>query len=343
MFITLSTILFPIATGLTLSLTLEYPRLTAGTELPLVCIAPLGARPLEGEHDCRLILPGGPGSTEEDRELGAPGLPLVADGGLSDIDVLKFGGASWEKPGISDGFHGLDFTVEEAPSDGAEFLDTAGLELLTAGEDLTGAETLGALDGVDGRRVGVAALDAGLDGGMVDVGLDEGIEDLAVGVEDLAVDLVGVDDLVGTVVLVADDTDLVPETVGLAMVEVDRIVAVAGLVVEPGYLFAETEGLIDDNVALEVGVEDLVGLDAPVVETVDLDGVDDLDGRPVGVVGLEPGPPDDEGLRVPELEEFNREGGAGCFDTKLPLVAGSGWWFPNLDCSEVEQAFGAPI
>lgn len=35
MFITLSTIFVPIMTGLTLSLTLECPRFTAGTELPL--------------------------------------------------------------------------------------------------------------------------------------------------------------------------------------------------------------------------------------------------------------------------------------------------------------------
>jgi hypothetical protein len=35
-FITLSTILVPITTGLTLSFTLEYPRFTAGIELPLV-------------------------------------------------------------------------------------------------------------------------------------------------------------------------------------------------------------------------------------------------------------------------------------------------------------------
>ncbi|KAE8681234.1 hypothetical protein F3Y22_tig00111336pilonHSYRG00030 [Hibiscus syriacus] len=78
MFITLSTILVPITTGLTLSLTLEYPRLTAGTELPLKCMLPFGRRPPEGEHDCRLDLPMAPGSTEEDRALGALGLPLVA-------------------------------------------------------------------------------------------------------------------------------------------------------------------------------------------------------------------------------------------------------------------------
>lgn len=35
MFITLSTILVPISTGLTLSFTLERPRLTAGIEFPL--------------------------------------------------------------------------------------------------------------------------------------------------------------------------------------------------------------------------------------------------------------------------------------------------------------------
>ena len=35
-FITLSTILLPITTGLTLSFTLECPRLTAGMEFPLI-------------------------------------------------------------------------------------------------------------------------------------------------------------------------------------------------------------------------------------------------------------------------------------------------------------------
>jgi hypothetical protein len=50
-FITLSTILVPIMTGLTLSLIFECPRLNAGTELPLGCIMPLGARPLDGEQD----------------------------------------------------------------------------------------------------------------------------------------------------------------------------------------------------------------------------------------------------------------------------------------------------
>ena len=43
----------------------------------------------------------------------------MAESGLSGSDVLKLGGASSEKPGISEGFHGLDFTVGEAPLDGA--------------------------------------------------------------------------------------------------------------------------------------------------------------------------------------------------------------------------------
>jgi hypothetical protein len=40
-------------------------------------------------------------SIEDDLALGAPGLPLEAETGLSGNDVLKFGGASSEKPGIS--------------------------------------------------------------------------------------------------------------------------------------------------------------------------------------------------------------------------------------------------
>lgn len=57
---------------------------------------PLGGRPLAGEHDCRLGLPLGAASTEEDRAIGALGLPLEAETGLSGADVLKFGGASSE-------------------------------------------------------------------------------------------------------------------------------------------------------------------------------------------------------------------------------------------------------
>ena len=131
MFMTLSTIFAPIKTGLTLSLAFEYPRLTAGTELPLAYI---GALPLDGEHDCLLGLPPPAGSTELERGLGAPGLPLVAESGLSGSVVLRFGGVSSEKPGMSDGFHGLDLTVGEGARDAAAgvVLDGVGFD---AGEE----------------------------------------------------------------------------------------------------------------------------------------------------------------------------------------------------------------
>ncbi|PON39821.1 hypothetical protein TorRG33x02_341700 [Trema orientale] len=295
---------------------------------------PFGARPLEGEHDCRLGLPFDAGSTEEDRELGAPGLPLVAESGLSGSVVLKFGGASSEKPGISEGFHGLDFTVGDVPREGTGFLavvetgflvaveigflvvvetgflvvvETGLLVVVEAGllfvvetgflvimetgfvteDDLEGgADIQDTDDGVVGRRVGVAALD--VDFGAVIVGL-------AVGVDDLAVDLDnGVEDLDGTV----------------------------GLAVDVG-LVADTVGLLEVNVGLEVGVDGLVGLDAVVNE-----------GRPVGVAGLDPGPPDDDGLRVPAPEEFNPGDETGCLDTKLLLAGSSGWGFANYNRNE---------
>lgn len=223
---------------------------------------PFGALPLEGEHDCRLTLPFEPTSTEDDRALGAPGLPLEADTGLSGIDVLKLGGASREKPGISEGCQGLDFTVGELPRGGGGFLDTAaGADLVTEEDRPGGTELPDTLDGVEGRLIGVADLDAGL------VAIMEGRE---VGVEDLAA---GVDDL----------------TEGAADLE---------------------EGMV----VLDVGVEGLEGL-----------LVADNVGRPVGVAGrdaVEPGPPDDEGLRTPTLE-FKPEDNVDCLDAKLPLEVGS--------------------
>lgn len=151
MFTTRSTILLPIATGL--SPLLAFPRPRAPGRLPLVF--PTGARPLDGEQDCLLACPAPllmaplPRSMEEDLEPGAeatPGLPLVAETGLSDTDVLRFGGASKEKPGISRGFQDFDdFTVGvgEVPRDGA---------LL---------ETINGPVGVGDLRVGVAGLDKG--------------------------------------------------------------------------------------------------------------------------------------------------------------------------------------
>lgn len=289
-FITLSTIFVPITTGLTLSLTLLCPRLTAGTELPLLWILPFGARPLAGEQDCRLGLPlEAAASTEEDLALGAPGLPLEAETGLlSGSDVLKFGGASREKPGMSDGFQGLDFTVGETPRDGTEFLDDVGPTLalgpdFVIEEDLTGgADILGMIEGVDGRRVGVDALEVDLDDGMED-GLDVGVDDLAVDLE------VGVEDLGGTV------------------------------------------GLDEVKVGREVGVVALEGLEEEVVNV----------GRLVGVAGLDPGPPADEGLRVPAEVKPGDE--VGCLGTKLLLTAGSGSAFANLDFKAVGRALGVPI
>lgn len=241
---------------------------------------------------------------EEDLALGAPGLPLVAESGLSGSVVLKFGGASSEKPGISEGFHGLDFTVGDAPRDGTGFFVVVGADFEINKEGLDGgADIAGAVDGVDGRRVGVDALGVDLGGGTVG---------LAVGVEDLAVDLDnGVVDLEETVVLVAEAVGLVTETEGLAEETVD-------LAEETVDLAAETVGLFDGKVALDVGVEDLEGLDGAVNV-----------GRPVGVAGLDPGPPDDDGLRVPALEEFNPGDEVGCLDTKLLLTAGSACGFAN--------------
>ena len=164
----------------------------------------------------------------------------------------------------------------------------------------TGA--LGALDGVDGRRVGVEALDVGLAGGTV--GLEVGVDDLAV--------LVEVEDLEGT-------EDLADETVGLLMVAVGLAEATASLLEVAASLAEETTGLFEGKVEREVGVEDLEVLD--VVVNV---------GRPVGVAGLGPGPPDDEGRRVPTLEEFNPGEEVACFGTKLLLVVvGSCWRFPS--------------
>ena len=103
-------------------------------------------------------------------------------------------------PGISDGFHGRDLTVGEVPHEGAALLDGAKpTDLLLIEEDLfRDAVILATLDGADGRRVGVDVLDVDRDIGA------EGAEGLAVEVEDLAVDLVGVADLAVDLVGVED-------------------------------------------------------------------------------------------------------------------------------------------
>ena len=113
----------------------------------------MGGRPLEGEHDCLLILPLETGSTEDERALGAPGLPLAVERSRSGREVLKLGGTSREKPGISEGFHGLGFTVGGLARGGTGFLDIVGPDLVTEEQegDLTGgADVFVTVDSVDG-------------------------------------------------------------------------------------------------------------------------------------------------------------------------------------------------
>ena len=219
MFTMRSTILFPMTTGFNLSPPFECCLLGGGTELPLTL--PFGALPLDGEQDCLLGLILGPGSTDDDRLLGAPGLPRVAEEGLSGNDVLKFGGASREKPGMSEAFSGLGFVIGEVPCDGAELLDIVGPDLVTEDDRLDGAELVGTVDGAEGRLVGVADLDEGLLAASTD-GLDVGVEDLT-GVDDRGR---GADDFAGTVVREGGVEGLVGfETAG----NVERPVGVAGL------------------------------------------------------------------------------------------------------------------
>lgn len=279
-FITLSTIFVPTRIGLTLSFAFACNLFTAGTgtELPLLCIMPLGGRPLAGEHDCRLILPFETGSIDDERELGAPGLPRDAEGGLSGSVVLKFGGASRENPGISEGFHGLGFTDGELDRAGTGFFTAAETGLATEEELGDFIETEGVLIPLDtdvGLLVGVEDLDVDLEGGA---------EDLLVGVEDLAVDRdVGVEDLGGAE---GFDEETV-ERVGVEDLEgFETKVGVAlDVKCDVGLAAAADEGLLEDEVN--------VPLDELKV------------GRPVGVAGLDPGPPEEDGLRSPPLEVFN--------------------------------------
>jgi len=154
---------------------------------------------LEAEAGRALGPPGLSLETEAGRALGPPGLSLVAEAGLSGNDVLKFGGASREKPGISSGFQGLDFTVGEMPRDATGFFRVAGTDLVTEEVWPGAAATLGGLEGVDDWRIGVADLEAGFEPER---------DGLAVGVEERAAILVGVEDLAGGA------TDLVEDNVG---------------------------------------------------------------------------------------------------------------------------------
>lgn len=151
------------------------------------------------------------------------------------------------------------------------------------------------LVGVEGRRVGVADLDIGLGGGTVG---------LAVGVEDRGVDLDGVVDLeVGE---------------GFVIELVGRVEETVGLIAAGEGLLEAAVGLIEDKVGRDVGVEDLDGLEFVGVS------------RPVGVAGLDPGPPDDEGRRLTPPDVLCPGEETGCRDTTLVLtVAGSTREFAN--------------
>lgn len=214
-----------------------------------------------GEHDCLLGLLLATGASLADRAaLGAPGLPLVAEGGRSGIVVLKFGGASSEKPGIAAGCQGCDFTVGELPREGAEFLEGIEADFPTEEERAGGTELLWLRFGVDGRLVGVEGLDDGLVAGIVDRAV--GVEGLDVVTEVLDAEIVGLD--VGVEGLDAVNEDLDAGAAGLDAGAAGLEAGAAGLDAGAADLDAGTAGLdagaadIDAGITdLEVGVEGL--------------------------------------------------------------------------------------
>lgn len=104
------------------------------------------ARALEGEHDCCLGFPLQPATTEDVLTLGAPGLSLEAEAGLCGNDVLKFGGASCENPGILEDFEGLGFTVGELPHDETGVFELVGRNFDAEEDRPGGADMADALD-----------------------------------------------------------------------------------------------------------------------------------------------------------------------------------------------------
>ncbi|CAA3024445.1 Hypothetical predicted protein [Olea europaea subsp. europaea] len=266
---------------------------------------------------------------------------------------------------MSEGFHALGFVVGELDTVGTGFFAVEVTDFITEEEvgDLNGA-----LD-TDVLRVGVDALDVDFGAGKdcVVVGVEDLMVDLVVGVEDLGGTVglaegkvareVGVADLGGTVGLaegkVAREVGVADlgGTMGLAEGKVAREVGVADL--------GETVCLAEGKEAREVGVADLEGLDDVVDVTLDdmmevnleakvsVDLSDtgvklDLDvelnvGRPVGVAALDPGPPDEEGLRSPPVEVFNPRDDTGCLDNKWLLLASSGWEFASFKRRKQEE------
>nr|GEW59750.1 hypothetical protein [Tanacetum cinerariifolium] len=143
--------------------------------------------------------------------------------------------------------------------------------------------------------------------------------DLLVRVDDLAVDLgVGVEELTSSV--------------GLAVLTVEREVGVDDLV--------SLEGMFEVGLEVVLELVLVVELDIGLVAKLDI-GLDDAAnvGRPIIVVGLparlaglpleetrlDPGPPEEEGLRSPLLVLFNLGDDIGCLDTMLFLPVAPGW------------------
>lgn len=257
----------------------------------------------------------------------------------------------------------MGFTIGELTREGAGYLAVAGAALGNTEGDLTGGESgSDAVDRVVGLRIGVVALDVGLDAGNDEVrvgsvedlavDLDVGVEDLAVelaGVEVLAVELGGAEDLAVELAVVVEDLE-VDLAVGVEDLAVDLGVGVEDLAVDLVGVedLAGTVGLVEVKVAREVGVEDLEGLDVLPTEGLDVAVDEDLGaevntgldaelrvGRRVGVADLVPGPPDEEGLLPPPLDIFNPGDIADCLDAKLLLEVDSSWTFASLDFDAV--------
>lgn len=140
MFTTLSTILLPITTGLTSSLQVESNLLMATTRIPLTYAIPFETRPLE-----------------DDRALGATGLILEAETGLSGNDVFKFVAPDFVTLFFNMGVVDLDVGFEAASAAGTEGL-AVGVDERARG--LVGVEdlTTGLMEGCVARKVGVEAL-----------------------------------------------------------------------------------------------------------------------------------------------------------------------------------------
>ena len=149
-------------------------------------------------------------------------------------EFFEVAGANFDTEDVA----GFDFITEEAM--GADFgtEEVMGADLVTEEDRPVGAGAIGILDKEAGRCVGVADLD---------VDLEAGKEGLAVGVEERAVDLVGVDDLAVEAAgfvegKVARDEGVEDLEGFVPVVRVGRPVCVAGLLADFGP--PEEDGLL---------------------------------------------------------------------------------------------------